>query len=94
MRRALIYIAIMAAIVSAQGAEASFNIQVSVEFISLELYHLDGIPYIMYMTDTLDPGDTTVCDSVDGVLIYYRDMTPAAWGFRFIRLLVHRTLER
>jgi len=84
MRRTFIYIAIMAAIVSAQGSEASFNIQVSVEFISLELKHLNSIPYTMYMTDTLDPGDTTVCDSVDGVWIDNQSNVPVgiiAWAF-------------
>ena len=55
----------MIALVFAQ--EANFTIQVSVEFISLELKHLNSSPYIMIMTDTLDPGDTTVCDSSSGV---------------------------
>jgi len=82
MRRILIYISILGAFISAQ--EAHFNIHVSVEFISLELKHLDGFLYTVYMTDTLDPGDTTVCDSIDGVWIDNQSNIPVGiivWAF-------------
>ena len=67
MRRIIIYIAVIFVSVFAQGA--TFDIQVSVEFISLNLYHLDSSPYTMIITDTLDTGDTTSCDSAGGIWI-------------------------
>ena len=67
MRKIVLYI--MIGIVSVFAQEASFNIQVSVNFISLDLYHLDSSPYTTIMTDTLDPGDTTTCDSASGIWI-------------------------
>jgi len=67
MRRIIIYILVIFVSIFAQGA--TFDIQVSVEFISLNLYHLDSSPYTMIITDTLDIGDTTSCDSAGGIWI-------------------------
>jgi len=49
--------------------EANFVIQVNVEFVGMELKQLDGSEYAVWITDTLNPGDTAGMDSAGGIWI-------------------------
>jgi len=66
------------------GQTANFNIQVSVEFIALELKNLEGDAFNTFYTDTLLPGDTVSSDSADGIWIDNQSNVPVnivSWGY-------------
>lgn len=76
MTKALIYISILIAFSFAQD---NFAINVSVEFMAIELLNLNGMPYILYSTATLEPGDTAVCDSADGIWLNNQSNIPVGF---------------
>ncbi len=55
--------------VSLCWAGDNFAINVLVEYIGIELRHLSGIPYTEYHTIELEPGDTAIADSSEGIWI-------------------------
>ena len=79
-----IYIGILVAFVCAQPGEPynpedNFDISINVEYMGIQLRTLDGLTYTSYITDTLFPGDTTVCDSVDGIWLDNQSNIPVGF---------------
>ena len=54
------------------------------EYVGLALKHLDGTSYVIFRTDTLDPGDTAVTDSTGVVWLDNQSNVPVnivAWAY-------------
>ena len=81
--KVIFYIIILSAILFSQSAD-NFVISVRVNYIAIELLHLDGAPYVAYTTAELEPGDTASVDSVDGIWIHNQsniNIGLVAWAF-------------
>ena len=79
---ALTYLIILASLVFA--VEAEFSINIGVEWIGFDLLHLSGIPYSMFTTEEMEPGDTIFTDSLHGLWIDNTSNIPidfSAWVY-------------
>lgn len=82
MRVSIAYIVFVVSL--ALAAEQPFAINISVEFIGIELLNLDGSPYIGFVTDEIDPGEMVVADSARGIWIHNQSNIPIgliSWAF-------------
>lgn len=82
MRRVLTYLTIIAVV--AFGQTDQFDINVTVEYIGLELFDLNNNPFSEFYTDTLWPSDTLKPDSSMGIRLDNQSNIPVgflAWAY-------------